>query len=417
MVPAKKRVLLSFTVFAMFFGAGNLIFPPFLAYQAGGNVLTAFIGFASTAIGLPVLSLIAIGRIGSSEKLASRVHPAFGIAFTVAIYLAIGPCLAIPRTASTSFEMVANAMTQSAPWLSIPYSIIFFALSAVLALNPEKLTKRLGRILSPILVTLIIILFTGSLILFQNSIPEAAAPYDTHPFSTGFQEGYQTMDALAGLVFGIVLALNIKGLGVQDKDVTKESIIASIGGGILLLAVYSMIVFVGLSSASYINDATNGAQVLSAAAAMISDKYGRTILAIIFVIACFNTSVSLLSSCGEYFHTTIPRISRKGWIAVFAAVSCIISNIGLNAIISISSPVLTLLYPAAIVLIALSFIPDADSLRWTHRLSVALALITSLLSITGVFPSPFIWIIPAIIGGFIGFLLDRNRKKRKQIHQ
>ena len=413
MVPAKKRVLLSFTVFAMFFGAGNLIFPPFLAYQAGGNVLTAFIGFASTAIGLPVLSLIAIGRIGSSEKLASRVHPSFGIAFTVAIYLAIGPCLAIPRTASTSFEMVANAMTQSAPWLSIPYSIIFFAFSAVLALNPEKLTKRLGRILSPVLVSLIIILFTGSLILFQNSIPEAAAPYDTHPFSTGFQEGYQTMDALAGLVFGIVLALNIKGLGVQDDDVTKESIIASIGGGILLLAVYSMIVFVGLSSASYITDAANGAQVLSAAAAMISDKYGRTVLAIIFVIACFNTSVSLLSSCGEYFHTTIPRISRKGWIAIFAAVSCIISNIGLNAIISISSPVLTLLYPAAIVLIALSFIPDADSLRWTHRLSVALALITSLLSITGVFPSPFIWIIPAASGGFIGFLLDRNGKKRK----
>ena len=128
MIHARKRVLLSFTVFAMFFGAGNLIFPPFLAYQAGENVVPAFIGFISTAIGLPVLSLVAIGRAGSPEKLASRVHPAFGIAFTVAIYLAIGPCLAIPRTASTSYEMVANALPSTAGWMQIFYSVVFFIL-------------------------------------------------------------------------------------------------------------------------------------------------------------------------------------------------------------------------------------------------------------------------------------------------
>ena len=109
MLTMKKRILLAFTIFAMFFGAGNLIFPPYLAYQAGRSILPAFIGFIMTAIGLPVLSLIAIGRAGSLKSLASRVHPAFGTAFTIAIYLAIGPCLAIPRTASTSYEMVAEA--------------------------------------------------------------------------------------------------------------------------------------------------------------------------------------------------------------------------------------------------------------------------------------------------------------------
>ena len=410
MLGLKKRILLSFTVFAMFFGAGNLIFPPYLAYEAGRSVIPAFIGFIATAIGLPVLSLIAIGKAGATEKLASRVHPVFAAAFTIAIYLAIGPCLAIPRTASTSYEMVANALPVKIDWLLIPYSIIFFVLSGIIALRPEKLTKRLGRILSPLLVTLIAVLFIGSMLHFSGSGAEAAGDYATHPFSTGFTDGYQTMDALAGLVFGIVLALNIEALGVKGKDITKESAIASIGGGVLLLAVYSMIVVIGLSAKGYTADAANGADVLSAAAAAVSGHYGRAVLALIFVIACFNTSVSLLSSCGEYFHHLQPRIPRGGWIAIFAAVSCLISNVGLNAIISISSPILTLFYPAAIMLIALSFLPHPDALAWTHRIGVVAALIASLLNVLGLYASTFLWIVPAVIGSAIGYVIDRKAR-------
>ena len=411
MLGLKKRILLSFTVFAMFFGAGNLIFPPYLAYEAGRSVIPAFIGFIATAIGLPVLSLIAIGKAGATEKLASRVHPVFAAAFTIAIYLAIGPCLAIPRTASTSYEMVANALPVKIDWLLIPYSIIFFILSGIIALRPEKLTKRLGRILSPLLVILIAILFIGSMLHFSGSGAEATGAYATHPFSTGFTDGYQTMDALAGLVFGIVLALNIEALGVKGKDITKEAAIASIGGGVLLLAVYSMIVVIGLSAKGYTADAANGADVLSAAAAAVSGHYGRSVLALIFVIACFNTSVSLLSSCGEYFHYLQPRIPRGGWIAIFAAVSCLISNVGLNAIISISSPILTLFYPAAIMLIALSFLPHPDSLAWTHRIGVAAALIASLLNVLGLYSSTVLWIVPAVIGSAIGYVIDRKAKQ------
>ena len=218
------------------------------------------------------------------------------------------------------------------------------------------------------------------------------------------------MDALAGLVFGIVLALNIEALGVKGKDITKEAAIASIGGGVLLLAVYSMIVVIGLSAKGYTADAANGADVLSAAAAAVSGHYGRSVLALIFVIACFNTSVSLLSSCGEYFHHLQPRIPRGGWIAIFAAVSCLISNVGLNAIISISSPILTLFYPAAIMLIALSFLPNPDSLTWTHRIGVVAALIASLLNVLGLYSSTFLWIVPAVIGSAIGYVIDRKAK-------
>lgn len=407
MISAKKRVLLSFTVFAMFFGAGNLIFPPYLGYLAGGNTASAFLGFIITAIGLPVLSLIAIEKAGSLEALSSRVHPVFAHAFTVAIYLAIGPCLAIPRTASTSFEMVANAIP-SLQGLSIPYSALFFTLSAIIALKPEKLTKRLGRILSPLLVLLIIILFAASLSNLGTADAEPMGAYIAVPFSTGFQEGYQTMDALAGLVFGIVLAINIEALGIKEDERTKEATAASIGGGMLLLIIYSMIVFIGLNARMYIHNAANGADVLSASAYAVSGSYGRIILAIIFILACFNTSTSLLSSCGEYFHMLIPKLSRGMWIALFAIISGVISKVGLNAIISLSSPVLSLLYPAAIMLIALSLIPQKRELKWTYRISIALALISSLLTIIGIFPSPFLWLIPAIIGAMLGYAIDRK---------
>ena len=402
MLTMKKRLLLAFTIFAMFFGAGNLIFPPYLAYQAGDSILTSFLGFIVTAIGLPVLSLIAISRAGSLKNLASRVHPVFGTAFTIAIYLAIGPCLAIPRTASTSYEMVAEAFGTGRAF-GVIYSVIFFMISGIVALRPDKLTKRLGRMLSPLLILLIIILFVGSATLFDGAVSKAQGPYATLPFTTGFQDGYQTMDALAGLVFGIILSINLKAMGVEGKEARKESVLAAAGGGVLLLIVYTAIAFIGIVAEGLSQGATNGAEVLSDIAAAISGSYGRIILALIFVIACFNTSVSLLSSCGEYFSRLVPRIRRGVWIAIFATASCIISNAGLDMIISISSPVLTVLYPAAIVLIALALIPGMETRRWTHILSVTAALASSVIIGSG-----FLWLMPTTVALIIGFLIDKR---------
>ena len=399
----RKRLLLSFTVFAMFFGAGNLIFPPFLAYQAGERVLPAFLGFTITAIGLPVLSLIAIGKAGSLKALASRAHPVFGTAFTIVIYLAIGPCLAIPRTASTSYEMIAEA-AGTGMTAGMIYSVLFFAASGMIALRPEKLTKRLGRILSPLLISLIAILFIGSATLLHVKGPaEAAAPYSISPFTTGFQEGYQTMDALAGLVFGIILSVNLKAIGVDKERAGKEGIIAAAGGGMLLFLVYSAIALIGMVARGISPDASNGAEVLSDVAAALWGGYGRVILALIFMIACFNTSVSLLSSCGEYFSSLTPRIGRGIWIAIFAAASCVISNAGLDMIISLSTPVLTVLYPSAIVLIVLALIPGTERLKWTYILSIAAALLSSLIVDAG-----FAWIVPTVIAIIIGIAIDRK---------
>ena len=154
----KDLLFVGFTLFSMFFGAGNLIFPPFLGAQAGTNAWFAFLGFALSAIGLPVLGVIAIARAGGLSTLAGRVHPRFAAVFTLLCYLSIGPCLAIPRTASTSFEMFAPLIGGGAA-KQLLYSVVFFAVAFLVALRPEKLTDRLGKLLCPTLIVLILVLF------------------------------------------------------------------------------------------------------------------------------------------------------------------------------------------------------------------------------------------------------------------
>ena len=162
-LSGKNLLLVGFTLFSMFFGAGNLIFPPHLGAQAGSHLWAAFAGLAVSAIGLPIAGVVAVARAGGLEPLARRVHPAFAFVSTILVYLSIGPCLAIPRTASTSFAMLAP-LVGSSPRLQLGYSFLFFAAAFLVALHPEKLTDRLGRILCPCLILLICILFAGCLL-------------------------------------------------------------------------------------------------------------------------------------------------------------------------------------------------------------------------------------------------------------
>ena len=241
-LTVRQRLLLGFTLFSMFFGAGNLIFPPHLGAQAGSNFWPAFAGFAVSAIGLPIAGVVAVARAGGFDQLASRVHPKFSLVFTILIYLSIGPCLAIPRTASTSFEMLVP-LVGGGRGLQLGYSTVFFAAAFLVALHPEKLTDRLGRVLCPALITLIFVLFAGCLlhpVAAQYGSPAAA--YARLPAFEGILDGYQTMDALAGLNFGAVLALNIQALGVTEENAIRQNTIqASFLAGGLLLVIYAML--------------------------------------------------------------------------------------------------------------------------------------------------------------------------------
>ena len=216
-LKGRKLLLVGFTLFSMFFGAGNLIFPPDLGAKAEANLWPAFLGLAISAVGLPVAGVIAVARADGLDKLAGRVHPVFAQVFMILIYLSIGPCLAIPRTASTSFAMLTPLLGSSAG-LQLGYSALFFGVAFLVALHPDRLTRWLGRLLCPCLLVLILILFGGCLL--HPLAAQYGAPTDAYSSAVilqGVLYGYQTMDALAALNFGAVIAMNIRAQGVARE--------------------------------------------------------------------------------------------------------------------------------------------------------------------------------------------------------
>lgn len=390
----RSRALIGLTLFSMFFGAGNLIFPPFLGNLSGENILPAMTGFTLTAVAAPILGVIAVAISGGLDTLAGRVSKRFAFLYTLLIYLSIGPMLAIPRTASTSFEMAVTpfiADVTGSPALlgfttgqiaQAAYSVAFFALAFVLALNPEKLTQRLGKITCPALLTLIAVLFIASMLNPIGGIGEAHDPYIAAPLFQGFIEGYQTMDTLAALNFGLVIAMNVKALGAKDtRTVVSETVKAGLIAGFVFIVVYSALAYMGAQAGGAGVGGENGAQTLSAIAAHGFGGLGNIVLGAMFFIACLNTCVGLFSCCSNYFRTIVPKVPYVGWLFIFAAVSTVVSNMGLTMILKVSVPILLAIYPISLVLIVLGLAHSVMPVRrWTYPLTIAL---TGVVSVVG----------------------------------
>lgn len=420
-LKGRKLLLVGFTLFSMFFGAGNLIFPPDLGAKAGVNFWPAFLGLALSAVGLPVAGVIAVARADGLDKLVGRVHPVFAQVFMILIYLSIGPCLAIPRTASTSFAMLTPLLGSR---LQLGYSVLFFGAAFLVALRPDRLTRWLGRLLCPCLLVLILILFGGCLL--HPLAAQYGAPTDAYSSAVilqGVLYGYQTMDALAALNFGAVIAMNIRAQGVaREQDVQRSAIRAGLVAGGLLLAVYAMLGHAGALTGAAVPGLATGAEVLTVLAERLFGKAGLVLLAAIFMLACFNTCVGLIACVGEYFHTLLPRIPYPALAAFFAAASMLFSNLGLAEILRLSVPVLNALYPVAIVLIALSFVPGLEQRRRVYPLcigctavqSIAAALpLGALSALANALPLAalgFGWVFPAAAGLLAGILLSRTEK-------
>lgn len=442
-----QRLLVGLTLFSMFFGAGNLIFPPFLGAQAGTDMPAALAGFLLTAVGFPILGVMAVAESGGLSTLASRVNARFAFLFTLLIYLSIGPCLAIPRTASTSFEMVMRPALESAGLLDATlggfgalglsqfvYSVLFFALAYVIALDPAKLTQFLGKFLCPTLIGLIAILFLG---ICLNPLGDAAAPtgaYAQGAFATGFIEGYQTMDTIAALNFGLVIAINIRAFGIRSEGaVVKETVFAGAIAALVFFAVYGALALIGSQAGGVYAGMENGAQTLTLVAADLFGPVGTVLMGLIFFIACLNTCVGLISCCSNYFAETFPVLRYRGWAAVFAFASMVIANAGLTLILKFSVPLLVAIYPVAIVLIVLGLLTLASK-----RLLALKALYPSTVVATGIFSVlagveafglrvpglsdfadalPFAahgleWILPAVVGMILGAGLSVFAPKR-----
>ncbi|MBQ7816393.1 MAG: branched-chain amino acid transport system II carrier protein [Oscillospiraceae bacterium] len=353
----RKMLLVSFMLFSLFFGAGNLIFPPFLGQNAGAATIPAVAGFVVTAVILPVLGVIVVAQTDGLDRLGARVNGKFAIIFTMLIYLSIGPGLGIPRAASVPFEMaVAPYLPQNAPLklFMLGYSLIFFVIAAWLALNPSKLVDRIGQYLTPSLLTLIVFLFIAFVFKGEAAVAAAQPAYSEAPFLKGFCEGYQTMDTIAALNFGLVIATTLRSLGAEDKkDVMRYTKLAGVFAGTILTAVYLMLTYMGTQSSGVYEIQENGAWTLRCIVYQLFGEFGAIILAAIFTLACLTTCVGLITSISQYFSTLFKKFSYRQFVFAITVFSFAICNQGLNTILSISVPILNAIYPVSIVLIVL----------------------------------------------------------------
>ncbi|WP_010677338.1 branched-chain amino acid transport system II carrier protein [Bacillus timonensis] len=423
-------VAVGFMLFALFFGAGNLIFPVQLGQLAGGNVFSANAGFIITGVGLPVLGILALAFSGKSdlESLAGRVNPIYGIFFTVALYLTIGPLFAIPRTNTVAYEIgiVPFLENQSNYLPLLLFTIVFFGVTLYFSLKSSKIVDIVGKLLTPILLVVIAILIIAAFVNPIGAIQEPTETYLTNSFFKGFQEGYNTMDALAAFVFGIIIINIMKERGAR----TKKEIMVSTGkvalvAGVLLAVIYSSLAFLGATSVEGLGFLDNGGSILAASSQHFFGWYGKVILAVIVVAACLTTSIGLITSCAAYFSKLIPALSYKQWAVIFTLFSAVISNFGLSSIINFSIPVLVALYPLAISLMALTFLhPLFKGRKEVYQMStfftfifsindglnaagVKIAAINELFtSILPLYSVGLGWVVPAIVGGIIGFVIS-----------
>ncbi|KKK36391.1 branched-chain amino acid transporter II carrier protein [Mesobacillus campisalis] len=430
-------------LFGMFFGAGNLIFPIQMGQLAGTNFWPALIGFLITAIGLPFIGILAFGLSGSSglRDLASRVHPVFGVVFAVALYLTIGPFFAIPRTATVpfvvGFEPYINPVHGSL-FLGL-FSFVFFMIVYYFSLNPAKIIDYIGKYLTPAFLVFLFILIFIAIIKPMGHFGKPAGDYSDLAFITGFKEGYNTMDALASLAFGIVVIQAIKGQGITNKkEIAKATLKSGVFAMALMMLIYGLITYMGASSVSAIGSYENGGLIFAAVAQHYFGSYGSILLAIIIVLACLKTSIGLITACSEFFHQLLPKVSYKWFVLILCFMSFCIANFGLNNIIQFAVPVLMLLYPLAIVLILLSLC----SSLFGHKQSVyaaatfftfCVSFFDGYSSLVGSLPGAALplfefiklfymdhlplyeiglgWILPALAGVVIGFLWPASSEK------
>lgn len=445
----KQRILVAGTLFGMFFGAGNLIFPVHLGQLAGREVLPAMVGFIVTAVGIPILGVAAIGNTHSDglQSLAAKVGKGYSYFLTCLLYLTIGPFFAIPRCATTSFTtgivpLLGKTVSESTALLI--FSAIFFGIVLFFSLRPANITVWIGKIINPLFLIFLAILIVAALInpISGISTLEPDSAYKTGAFFSAFIEGYGTMDAIAGLAFGIVVIDIIRGMGVKDDSaVAKDVLLSGILTGVLMALIYVLTIFMGAQSRGLFEISENGGIALAQIAEYYLGKVGTIVLALTITFACLKTSIGLVTSCSDAFVRMFPKgLSYKSWAYIFTVFSFVISNIGLSKIIEYSLPVLMFLYPLAITLIVLALI--GKLFEHDRKVYVSVTLFTGCAAVfdliktlplgmrSVLYPDLCIkvaekvlpwydlnlgWVIPACVGFVLGLILHKWSKVVKKV--
>ena len=397
----KHSLIIGFALFAMFFGAGNLIFPPFLGKAAGSAYFTSITGFLITGVGLPLIGIIACAKInGTYEKMANRVGKKFAVITSVALILVIGPLLAIPRTAATTFELGIHPLFPSVSQNIIV--ILYFLVALAFVLKPSSIIDNVGKILTPaLLLMLAIIIFKG--------IIDPIGPIVNTSYKNGFSkaliEGYQTMDVMASVIFAGIIISSVKAKGYKNaKDIMKMTIKSALVAVTGLAFVYGGLMYLGTQSSTLFTKSIARTDLVTQIVKLDLGSIGSVILSLCVALACLTTAIGLLASGAEFF-TKLSRnkLSYKTTAIIMAVVSGLIATNNVDSIVIFAGPVLQILYPIVIVLIVITLLGDKVKSNKVVAITIYTTLIISILdTINGVYAGSigFIKFIPLANAGF-----------------
>ena len=432
-----QLISLSLMLFALFFGAGNMIFPPAMGLSAGSHVWTALAGYIVTDVGLPLLAITAVVFANRSlTTMVGRAGKKFSAFFIVLIYLLIGPLFAIPRTGSVSFELAVMPFLGESSHVSL-YSVIFTALFFgavyVLSANPNKIVAIVGKILTPILLLSIFIIGISAIVNPIGPVGQPVGTYESIAFFNGIIEGYMAMDALAASIFALIVIENVEAMGIQSqRNIAKYTLLTGILATIGLAVVYGILAYVGATSGS-LGLFSNGGQLLAAVAHHLFGTIGMLILGIAVLFACLTTAIGLTTACGDYFSDNYTKLEYNHVIIAVCLFSFLVSNIGLTQLLNITLPALLMVYPVLMALVLASFlnrwfkdrqpiyagiligaacvsIPNGlETLAANYNIQIV--ALSNLLQSIPFYELGLGWVIPAVIGGIIGAIVNTMRTK------
>ncbi|MGM9536218.1 MAG: branched-chain amino acid transport system II carrier protein [Intestinibacter sp.] len=419
---SKDIIITGFALFAMFFGAGNLIFPPYLGVITGEKFLIGFLGFIIADVGLSLLAILASAKSnGDTEIVFKRAGKKFALILGASIMICLGPLLAIPRTAATTFEMgIVSLMPNFNPLL---FSIIFFSITLVLTIKPSKVVDIIGSYLTPaLLVCLLLIIAVGIL----NPIGNLEKAAIQNVFSEGILQGYQTLDALGAICLSAVLIKSLAQKGYkEEKDridiLLKAGVVAAVG----LTVVYGGLTYLGATVSSVYDINVSQSSLIVAITSALLKTPGKIILSLIVSLACLTTAIGLTSATAEYFSkVTNGRLKYEQLVVAVCIFSLVISNLGVESIIKISAPILSLIYPATIVLIVMTifrkFVENDNIVKFSTYTALFMGVLMAandlgidiaFLKMLPLANLGFCWVLPTFIAGIAGYFIKINKNK------
>ncbi|WP_250673051.1 branched-chain amino acid transport system II carrier protein [Paraclostridium ghonii] len=427
----KDVIIVGFALFAMFFGAGNLIFPPFLGLISGESWKIGFTGFILADVGLALLAIAAAAKCGGEvNKILGRAGKTLATVIGISIMICLGPLLAIPRTAATTFEMGVQPVIGSVI-SPVIFSIIFFAIVLLLTIRPSKVVDIIGKVLTPaLLVALSILIIKGIISPLGQISPDTLVD---NVFSNGVSQGYQTMDALGAVALSTIIIASLHNKGYKsESEKVSLTIKAGLVAGIALCFVYGGLTFLGATiSQSFAGQdvsTISQASLIVGITEQLLGYPGKAILGLIVALACLTTAIGLTSATGQYFtKLTNNKLKYEVVVVVVCIFSAIVSNFGVDTIIKFSAPILEIIYPVTILLVIttlfknqikndnaikgaayvtliISVLGVVNSLAKTY----GLALDMSFLAALPFYKIGFNWIVPAIVGGILGNFIKTN---------